>query len=122
MTMTTSDRGEHHTPARFGHSVMAPTALRARWGWLLTFGIVQILATGVLLVLYPLPGVLTWTLLLAGFFLAAGAIRVFLGYRIRGHDGWRWFLAGGVASMVLGVLMMFGWQGSSGESPTHAHP
>jgi uncharacterized membrane protein HdeD (DUF308 family) len=164
MTTTTSDHGEHHTPARVGHSVMASTALRAQWGWLLTFGIVQILAgacaiavpplaafaaalifgwlmivsavmqivhafavrkwsgfvlhfiggllyaaIGVLLVLYPLPGVLTLAVLLAAFFLADGAIRVFLRYRIRGQEGWGWFLAGGVASMALGVLMMFGW-------------
>jgi uncharacterized membrane protein HdeD (DUF308 family) len=162
MSTTTPDH-EHSTARGFNLETIAPTPLRARWGWLLAFGIVQVLAgacaitvpgiasfaavlafgwvlivssvlqivhaftvrkwtgfvlhlvggilyaaAGVLTLLYPVSGVVTLTLVVAGLFLIDGAVRVVLGYRIRQQEGWGWFVAGGVASMVLGIVLLSG--------------
>ena len=75
-------------------------------------GGVLYLAAGVLVLLYPLPGALALTLLLAGLFLADGVLRILVASRARRGDrkeGWGWMLAGGIASIVLGAMLVLGW-------------
>jgi uncharacterized membrane protein HdeD (DUF308 family) len=70
------------------------------------------LAAGVLVLLYPLPGALALTLLLAGLFLADGVLRILVASRARRQErkkGWGWMLAGGIASIVLGAMLIVGW-------------
>ena len=141
-----------------------PTTLRERWGWLLAFGIAQIIAgvlaiavppaaslaavlifgwvlivsavfhvvhafkvrkwpgfalhllggllyaaAGVVVLLFPLGGALTLTLLLAALFVAEGVVRTVMALKLRPGEGWGWFLAGGVASILLGVILFLGW-------------
>lgn len=154
-----------------GESVKAEAGsalFRRHWGWLLAFGIVQILAgsiaisvpplaslvavavfgalmltaavfqiahavrvrkwpgfalhllggllyaaAGVLVLIYPFPGMLALTLFLAGLLLAEGILRIALARQVRQQQGWGWFLAGGIASVVLGALLMVGWPGTA---------
>lgn len=141
---------------------------RRRWGWLLAFGIVQVIAgafaiaiptlasvvavavfgwvmivsaifqiahairvrkwpgfalhllggilygaAGILTLLYPFSGALALTLLVAGLFLADGILQTVLAVRVRPKEGWGWFLASGIASIVLGALLAFGWPGTA---------
>lgn len=141
---------------------------RRRWGWLLAFGIVQVIAgafaiaiptlasvvavavfgwvmivsavfqiahairvrkwpgfvlhllggllygaAGILTLLYPFSGALALTLLVAGLFLADGILQIVMAYRVRPREGWGWFLASGIASIVLGALLAFGWPGTA---------
>jgi uncharacterized membrane protein HdeD (DUF308 family) len=140
------------------------TVFRRHWGWLLAFGIVQLIAgilavaipalasivavavfgwvmlvsavfqivhavqvrqwqgfalhllggllyaaVGILTLLNPFTGMLALTLLLAGLLLADGILRVVLGVRQRPREGWGWFLTAGIASLVLGILLIVGW-------------
>jgi len=64
---------------------------------------------GVLALLYPFPGMLVLTLCLAGLLLADGILRIVLASKVKPQQGWGWFLAGGIASIVLGGLLIFGW-------------
>lgn len=160
MSAIPSAAGESLTPSG------ARAVFRRHWGWLLAFGIVQLLAgalaiaapalasfvavvmfgwvmivaavfqiahairvrkwpgfalhllggalyaaAGVLALLYPFPGMLALTLLVAGLLLAEGVLRVALAAstRKRRQEGWGWFLAGGIASVALGAMLIAGF-------------
>ena len=68
---------------------------------------------GVLMILFalslfvqPLAGMISLTILLAGFFIATGLVRIFLSMRMREHSGWGWLLASGILSVALGLFIM----------------
>ena len=64
---------------------------------------------GVLALLYPFPGMLALTLGLASLLLADGILRIVLASTVKPQEGWGWFLAAGIASIVLGGMLIFGW-------------
>jgi uncharacterized membrane protein HdeD (DUF308 family) len=66
-------------------------------------------AAGVLVLLYPIPGALTLTLFIASLLTAEGVLRSVLAFQLRPRTGWGWFLIGGMASLVLGVMLFVGW-------------
>ena len=143
-------------------TVAAP--LGRRWGWLLTLGIVEIIAGGIaiavpviaslaavaifgavllvtailqlvhafqvrawprsawygfggllyaiaglLVIAYPLGGALTLTVLVGILFIADGTLRVAFGMSARPVVGWGWLVAGGIGSLLVGVILLLGW-------------
>ena len=69
---------------------------------------------GVLLFANPIEGLLSLTILVAAFFVAEGAMRVWLGIRSRGErDGAGWLILGGALSIVLGVMVFLGLPATS---------
>ena len=66
-------------------------------------------AAGILILMNPLSGALGLTLILAATLLAVGGIRTVLAFRVRPRDGWRSFLASGIASILLGGTLLLGW-------------
>ena len=85
--------------------------------WTLGFGVVA-LAGGVMLLLYPLEGVVTLTALLAAFFLASGVAKLIGAWQMRParmrefglveRSGRGWLALSGALSFLLGLLLMFG--------------
>ncbi|MBU2960572.1 HdeD family acid-resistance protein [Citreicella sp. C3M06] len=65
-----------------------------------------ILAFGVSLIANPLMGIVSLTLLIAGFFIASGVLRIWLGLMMRHLPGWGWLVASGAVSLILGVLVI----------------
>lgn len=65
-----------------------------------------ILAFGIALLANPLAGIMSLTLMVAGFFLALGALRLWLGMQMLGQPGRGWIIASGAVSLVLGVLVI----------------
>jgi uncharacterized membrane protein HdeD (DUF308 family) len=82
--------------------------LFALLGALLSLGI------GMILLFYPLTGVLSLTLLIAAFFLASGVLRVLLALRLRPADHWGWLLTSGALAFLLGALILSQWPQASG--------
>jgi uncharacterized membrane protein HdeD (DUF308 family) len=70
-------------------------------------------AAGVVVFMYPLGGVAMLMLVLGVLFIADGAVRSMLAAGLRPRDGWGWFLAGGLMSMALGVMMLTMWPASA---------
>ncbi|WP_224366067.1 HdeD family acid-resistance protein [Hyalangium versicolor] len=66
------------------------------------------LVVGVLMLLRPLAGLATVTLLLAGYFFASGLFRGITSLMDR-YLGWGWDLFAGLVSIFLGVLVMAQW-------------
>ncbi|WP_404785132.1 HdeD family acid-resistance protein [Altericista sp. CCNU0014] len=66
-------------------------------------------STGIGLLFYPLPGLLTLTLLLGSFFLTEGTFELFLAFRLRPKSNWTWVLVNGIITLFLGGLVWFQW-------------
>lgn len=64
---------------------------------------------GVLLLTYPLGGLVTLTFLLALYFLISGVFKVVVSLTSRDVSGWGWVLTSGIASLILGVLVWTSW-------------
>jgi uncharacterized membrane protein HdeD (DUF308 family) len=91
---------------QIGHSFGAKS-----WGnliyWLLS-GILYA-AAGVIAIADPLLASAVFTLLLAAALFAVGALRIIAGFDARPTQGWGWIVAGGVLTLLLGVLIAIGW-------------
>jgi len=64
---------------------------------------------GVLLLTYPLGGLVTMTFLLALYFLISGVFKIIISLSSRDVLGWGWVLASGITSLILGVLIWTSW-------------
>lgn len=71
------------------------------------------LAVGVILLAFPLEGVLTLTIFLIAFFLAEGVVKLIMAYEWRGQSGWGWTAFSGAASIVVGILVWLALPGSA---------
>ena len=76
--------------------------------WKLLLSILYI-ATGVMLFVYPLTGVLTLTLLLGSFLLTEGVFELVLAFRLRPQQNWTWALGNGIITLILGLMIWFQW-------------
>lgn len=69
---------------------------------------------GVLLFVNPIEGLLSLTILIAAFFVAEGAMRLWLGFKSRGErDGATWLMLGGAVSIILGIMVFLGLPATS---------
>jgi uncharacterized membrane protein HdeD (DUF308 family) len=76
--------------------------------WKLLLSILYI-ATGIMLLVSPLTGVLTLTLLIGSFLLTEGVFEIFLAFRLRPQPNWTWALVNGITTLVLGAIVWFQW-------------
>jgi len=74
----------------------------------LMFGIITAL-TGIAVIGHPLFGLAFLTLLLAGYFVSEGVWKIFASFRYKPASGWKWLLASGVLSLILGLLIWNKW-------------
>lgn len=70
------------------------------------------LAFGVMLIINPLVGAATLTLVLAVLFVLLGLSRVLYALTIR-FPQWGWMLISGILTLILGILVAAGWPESS---------
>jgi uncharacterized membrane protein HdeD (DUF308 family) len=92
-------------------------ALRvSRWpGFLITLlSALLSLAVGTLVLLYPLSGVLSLTLLVGTFLLVGGTLKIILAFRVRPGLSWQWLLFAGGLAVLLGVLILLQWPVAAG--------
>jgi membrane protein HdeD len=74
----------------------------------LTLGIITALA-GIAVIGHPLFGLAFLTLLLVGYFVAEGIWKIVVSFRYKPAIGWKWLLASGVLSLILGLLIWSQW-------------
>jgi uncharacterized membrane protein HdeD (DUF308 family) len=80
--------------------------------WKLLVGIAY-LCFGVYLLLHPLLGVASLTLVLACLFLIEGILNIVLFFRMRSMRGSSWVLIDGIATLLLGLMIYLQWPSSS---------
>jgi uncharacterized membrane protein HdeD (DUF308 family) len=74
----------------------------------LTLGIITGL-TGIAIIAHPIFGLAFLTLLLVGYFVAEGVWKIIVSFRYRPANGWKWLLASGLLSLILGLLIWSQW-------------
>lgn len=105
-------------------------------GWLLIFGsVIQLYRTiqnrhargftgslltgilylifGILLILFPVAGIFSLTILLTAFFILEGIAKIILGFQLRPFRRWGWFLLNGVLALLMGAIIWAGWPGTA---------
>jgi uncharacterized membrane protein HdeD (DUF308 family) len=77
------------------------------WGGFLLGLLVGLLylATGVMLWLNPIGGIIALTAFLAAVLVVDGVFRSAMAFRIRPRSGWIWLLFGGIVSIILGIMI-----------------
>lgn len=111
---------------------LASIAVELMYAWLLLFyGIVQLLyafksksvggfflrvllsiisiIAALFLLVYPLSGVFTLTLILGVYIFLDGVFRVIQAFQIRPLSKWGWVLFNGIVSIILGILIWSHW-------------
>ena len=91
-------------------------AFRVQGAWKIAGTVAMALlsiATGAILLLYPLQGIVTVTLVLAAYFIVIGVLRAIDAIRHRGANHWGWALASALASLILGVIIYLGFPGTA---------
>ena len=78
---------------------------RSAGTWVIVWGVLLIVA-GIIAIVLPAPAALAATLLLAWLFVFAGVVELVYAFHQRAHDGFGWKLAGGLAMLALGVVML----------------
>jgi len=63
------------------------------------------LIVGVLLLVFPMSGVMTLTLVIGLFFFLGGFFKSMLAFQLRPLQGWGWMLFSGIISLGLGILI-----------------
>lgn len=71
------------------------------------------LIIGVLLLVYPLGGVLTLTLLLTVFFFIEGVFKIAFSISFKEYLNWGWLLLSGVLGIALAGIIWSGWPGTA---------
>ena len=65
------------------------------------------------MLVWPIAGLASLTLLLAGYLFAKGIMVLILAYRIRRHSGSGWLFFDGVIALILGAMIGLSWPWSS---------
>jgi uncharacterized membrane protein HdeD (DUF308 family) len=71
-------------------------------------GVLALLIGGGLL-LFPLQGMFTLTLLIAFFLLLSSLFRASLAFQLKPHDGWGWLLFSAILAFLLGGIILTQW-------------
>ncbi len=79
-----------------------------RWrGFLLSVALSALaLILGVLMVFFPMAGAVTLTAFVAAFLLVGGVMKTAFAVQVKPAIGWGWFLASGLLSLLLGLLIL----------------
>jgi uncharacterized membrane protein HdeD (DUF308 family) len=80
--------------------------------WKLLVGVAYVLF-GAYLIMHPLLGVVSLTLVLASLFLIEGILDIVLFFRTRAVRGSSWVLVDGIITLLLGLMIYLQWPSSS---------
>jgi uncharacterized membrane protein HdeD (DUF308 family) len=81
------------------------------WGsilWHVLIALLYVLA-GLMIMADPVAASTLFTLLLAGALVGIGIVRLIMAFQLRGIKNWGWPLIGGIAAIVLGLMILARW-------------
>ncbi len=67
------------------------------------------LTLGILLLCYPISGILTLTLLMGVYFLFDGFAKIYGGIEMKPSHNWGWIVTNGMISLILALLIFGSW-------------
>lgn len=72
--------------------------------WAIAWGVLSVLI-GIVLILRPLEGIISLTLMIATLLVACGTLQIFYAYQLHSLRGWGWLLLGGIIAVLLGSVI-----------------
>lgn len=76
-------------------------------------GAIIYIAVGVLMLIYPLTGILTLTLLIGIFFLLEGIAKIAFSFELKPAQNWGWLLVSGIIALLMSGIILWGWPATS---------
>ena len=76
-------------------------------------GAIIYIVVGILMLIYPLTGILTLTLLIGIFFLLEGIAKIAVSFELKPATNWGWLLFSGIIALIMSAIILFGWPGTS---------
>lgn len=67
------------------------------------------LATGIILLAYPLQGIISLTLVIASFIFSSSATQIVQAFQTRPTPGWEWLLFSGISGLIFASLIFLQW-------------
>ena len=67
------------------------------------------LVIGVLMLIYPVSGILTLTAFLTVFFLLEGISKILLGFQMHGQVNVGWLIFSGIVALLMAAIIISGW-------------
>lgn len=71
-------------------------------------GAIIYIIAGVLMLMYPLSGMITLTLLLGVFFLLEGIMKIAFSFELKPAQNWGWLLFSGIIALIMSGIILFG--------------
>ncbi|MBS4166429.1 Uncharacterized protein NEOC65_001517 [Neochlamydia sp. AcF65] len=68
---------------------------------------------GAFMLIYPMAGIQTLTLLTTIFFLAEGITKIRISLEIKGTPNWGWLLSSGIIALLMAGIILSGWPETS---------
>lgn len=68
---------------------------------------------GILLLVYPMAGIISLTLVLTFFFIVEGISKIILGFQWRPENKWGWMIFSGIISLAMAGIIFAGWPGTA---------
>jgi uncharacterized membrane protein HdeD (DUF308 family) len=81
--------------------------------WSTGFSALLNLTVGILLLFYPLAGIISITYVLIAYFLLDGLSKLYLSFKFKPYVHWVWILLSGILSMALAALIFSGLPGTT---------
>lgn len=100
----------------FGGSIQAYRSIQARHAkgfYVSLASSILYVALGILLLLYPVAGIISLTFLVILFFLFEGIAKIVLAFQIRPMTNWGWLVVSGILSIVIATVIWMGWPGTA---------
>lgn len=69
---------------------------------------------GLLLIIFPIAGIFSLTILLTLFFVLEGSAKIVLGVQLRSSPShlWGWFILNGILALIMAMIIWAGWPGT----------
>jgi uncharacterized membrane protein HdeD (DUF308 family) len=77
------------------------------------FGAIINIVIGALMLIYPLTGILTLTLLVGIFFALEGLAKIAISFELKPAQNWGWILFSGILALIMSGIILWGWPATS---------
>lgn len=85
------------------------STIREPGGIMSFLGAIIYLIVGILMLIYPLTGMLTLTLLLGIFFILEGIAKIVMSFELKPAQNWGWLLFNGIVALIMAGIILVGW-------------
>ena len=80
--------------------------------WALLSAILNLVA-GIILILYPMTGAISLTIVLLAFFILEGIAKIIWGFKLRPLNTWGWLVLSGLIALAMAGVILAGWPESA---------